>query len=694
MKAQHTNLLQFVKNATQFKIPIYQRKYSWQIAQCEQLWQDIIRAGSSDAGNHFVGSVVYIADHDGMASPALVIDGQQRLTTLTLLVSALANAVGETEPVDGFSSAKLRSYYLTNPLEKGERRYKLVLSETDRQTLFSIVDGKALPDEQSYLVKQSHDLFEKKLNECKNDFGALCKGLSRLVIVEIALSRKGDNPQLVFESMNSTGRELSQADLVRNYMLMGLEPEEQKRLYESHWRPMEVAFGQKAYDTHFDKFMRHYLTVKTGDLPRIGEVYEAFKQHAQSRGMAHASAEDILQDLHAFARYYCAMALDAEQHGELKQVFQDLRELKVEVAYPLLLELYHDHTQGTLSSDDFYQVARLVESYVFRRAVCEIPTNSLNKTFATFTKSIDKGKYLESVKVHFQSMPSYRRFPSDAEFEKDIQTRDLYNFRSRSYWLRRLEHHDTKEPAPIGRYTVEHIMPQNQNLSGLWKEALGDDWERVQRDHLHTLGNLTLTGYNPEYSDRSFMEKRDMKGGFKKSPLQLNASLQDVEIWNEQAILRRAATLAEWALAVWAAPDVPHGLLGEYRLTPPDTGGYSADDHPNLQAPLVRKLFDAFRQEVLNLDECISEEFLKHTVSYKAENNVVDVIPQASQLLLYLNMAFADINDPDKICQNKSGIGHLGAGDIEVRFSSLDKLPYIIGLVRQSLERQLGDDSE
>ncbi len=358
----------------------------------------------------------------------------------------------------------------------------------------------------------------------------------------IALNRDQDNPQLIFESMNSTGRELSQAGLIRNFILMGLEPVLQTRLYEQFWRPMEVAFGQEAYNTQFDGFMRHYLTVKTGEIPRLDEVYDAFKAHARSIGATDERIEPLVQEIRDYARYFCAMALGAETDADLKLAFHDLREIKVDVAYPFLLELYHDYVTEVLGKDEFAEAVRLIESYVFRRAICTIPTNSMNKTFATFTKAIKKDRYLESTKAHFITLPSYRRFPKDDEFERDIQTRDLYNFRSKSYWLRRLENFGRKERVSVEEYTIEHIMPQNAELSPSWKTALGSNWQRVQEEWLHTLGNLTLTGYNSEYGDKPFTAKRDMQGGFKESPLKVNADIGSLDEWDETAVKNRAAS--------------------------------------------------------------------------------------------------------------------------------------------------------
>ena len=696
MKATEAKLLEFLKKSPQFIIPIYQRTYSWTEPECRQLWDDIIRTGTNQAiSAHFMGSIVYIKKglyHVSSQSSLLVIDGQQRLTTISLFLEALSRQLNGTEPVEGFSAKKIRHYYLLNPLEEGERGYKLLLTQTDKDSLLSLMEQRDLPQEHSIRIKENFEFFEKKIKAMGDDLTPLCNGLAKLMVVDISLSRDQDNPQLIFESMNSTGRELSQADLIRNFILMGLEPEPQTRLYEHHWRPMEVAFGQEAYDKHFDSFMRHYLTIKTGDIPNVRKVYEAFKEHARSPEIADAGVDELVSDVHAYAGYYCAMALGQEKDKELGLAFQDLRELKVDVSYPLLLELYHDYCSGVLSKDDFEEILRLVEAYVFRRAVCSIPTNSLNKTFATFGRALKKDRYLESVLAHYLTLPSYRRFPSDDEFKREVQNRDIYNLRTRSYFLRRLENFGRKERVLVDEYTIEHILPQNENLSKEWRTALGEDWENVQETWLHTLGNLTLTGYNSEYSDRPFTEKRVMSGGFKQSPLKLNIGLGEIETWNEVEIKKRALRLATEANQVWKAPNLPSDVLVTYKTKkePPTT--YTIADHVYLaKDAAMYPIFEVLRQEVLALDQVVSEEFLKLYVAYKAETNFVDIIPQASRLLLSLNLAFHEVNDPKELCRDVTKKGRWGNGDVEIGLSSPEELPYVMGLIRQALEKQMGN---
>jgi uncharacterized protein with ParB-like and HNH nuclease domain/predicted transport protein len=706
VKATEANLLKFLRKSPQFVIPIYQRNYSWTGDQCRQLWADLMRAGRNEKVQaHFIGSIVYV--ERGLSSVTsqealLVIDGQQRLTTSTLLITALAKHFevhGLGELLEAFSNKKLCNYYLLNPDEDGERHFKLILSETDKDTLLALLQSTPLPAEASSRITENYTLFQELIAANEGELEAICQGLAKLVIVDVSLDRAQDNPQLIFESMNSTGLELSQADLIRNYILMGLEPKLQTELYKTYWRPMEKAFGQAAYVVHFDAFMRHYLTAKTGEIPNVREVYLAFKAFARSQD---GNTRDLVADIHSYASYYCAMALGTEADNGLKQAFHDLHELKVDVAYPFLLDLYHDYKQQRLSSDEVLHIVRLVESYVFRRAICAIPTNSLNKTFAGMSRSLKKDRYLESVQAAFLLLPSYRRFPSDDEFQRDVKVRNLYNFRSRGYWLRRLENHGRKERVMVEDYTIEHILPQNKDLSKEWQAELGTDWQRVQQEWLHTLGNLTLTGYNSEYSDRPFAYKRDLVTdqhdnfvGFAHSPLKLNLGLGKVSAWNEAAIKTRADRLSLDAAKVWVAPQLAADVLDAYQPKagkPSAKSGqqYSVAEHTQIATGPMRELFEALRKSILALDPCVNEEFLKLYVAYKAEANFVDVVPQAKRLLLVLNLSIADIEDPKSLCRDISNIGRWGNGDVEIGLSSVDEMPYVMGLIRQSFDCQMG----
>lgn len=436
-----------------------------------------------------------------------------------------------------------------------------------------------------------------------------------------------------------------------------------------------------------DEFMRFFLVIHTGN-HRIKKdaVYLEFKGYSLKHDV-----EELLMSLMEYASYYCNIALGKEQNSKLAEAFSDIRELRADVCYPLLMEVYHDYHRGRITEAELIEVSLLVESYVFRRAVCDIPTNSLRQTFATFVRKLKKDRYVESVQAEFLKLPSYRRFPTDVEFKRQLQIRNLYAFNRRSYWLRRFENFGRKERVVVQDYTIEHIMPQNEHLNQQWQDALGEHWQQVQAQYLHTLGNLTLTGYNSEYSDRPFSEKRDMDGGFRFSPLRLNEKLAECDSWNELTIQKRAEQLANKAVDIWRCPVLAEDVLDAYRTEGTSSTGYSLETHDNLQTSPVRDLYKALRKEVLALDECVREEFLKLYVAYKAETNFLDVVPQAARLRLSLNMDFPELNDPRGIASDVTGVGRWGNGNVEVRLDKKEDIPYVIGLVRQALECQLGE---
>lgn len=554
MKADAIKLLDFIGKSQekQFVIPIYQRAYSWEKEQCKQLWDDIIKTGGNDQMNgHFIGSIVFV--HDGIYTTnyneLLIIDGQQRLTTITLLFIALRNYLNdEDELLEKFSRQKIQNRYLINSDEKGDKKFKLILSEPDRDTLLSLIDkDRRKPSKLSLKIMENFKLFEEWIRKNTDKLETIFKGLDKLMVVEISLERDKDNPQLIFESMNSTGKDLTQTDLIRNYILMGLEPEKQKVFYKKYWRAMEEDFKQN--ETLFNQFVRHYLTIKTREIPNINKVYEAFKDYQQKEGI---EIEDLLKDLQKYCGYFCQIVFKKEDDNkELNKALSFLVDLEMDVIYPLLLELYSDYSDGVLSKDDFIPIIYLTESYICRRTVCGLGANSLNKIFASFTKKINKDQYLESIKAHFGYLTEKQRFPNNDEFKEHFITIDFYHFKKNKYFFERLEKFDTEEPVNTQECTTEHIMPQT--LEEEWERDLGENFQAIHDKYLHTIGNLTLTGYNSEYSNKSFQEKRDMEKGFKQSPLKLNQSLKDdsESVFGEKEIEKRANDLADWALKIW-----------------------------------------------------------------------------------------------------------------------------------------------
>lgn len=556
MQATVLSFLKLLDGTKQFSIPIYQRTYSWRCSDCQQLWDDILRVAQNDhIPTHFIGSIVYVGRGPVQASitEMLVIDGQQRLTTLFLLLAALAEAL-ETrseEQSKDITATKLRNQYLFNSYENDEKYYKLVLTKSDRETLNAILERQEEPQTVSPRIQDNFQFFRERISQCEISPALLFRGIYKLTIVDIALDLQ-DNPQLIFESLNSTGLDLSESDLIRNYVLMGLDQKEQEKLYKKYWYPMEQSFGQTQNIALFNRFMRDFLTLRTGSIPNVNEVYARFKIYHQDK--MHVPMEQLIGEIYQYSKYFTCMVLGFEKNIELKHHFENLRVLDVNVVYPFLLEVYAAYEQQRLSHTDFVAVLKLIESYVFRRMICGMYANGLNRVFATLSKEIDKEHYLESLQVILLQKSGSARFPRDEEFQAAFVVKDIYNFHKRRYLFSQLENYKWKEFVNVGAYTIEHILPQNPNLSAEWQEELGPHWQEVQERYLHTIGNLTLTGYNPEMSDRPFREKRDMDCGFVHSKLSLNNELSRLEHWNAEEIEKRARRLAALATEIWSIP--------------------------------------------------------------------------------------------------------------------------------------------
>lgn len=696
MKASEANFMQFLAGKHQFIIPIYQRTYSWTNSQCNQLWNDIVRVATNrDIPGHFVGSIVYIQKgiYQSTAIPQLlVIDGQQRLTTLSLLLAALGQAIKKSGRDLKISEKKIQNYYLVNSEEEDELRYKLLLTHSDKETLIRLVEGLELPKTASQRVVENYQFFKDKIEESNLDLETLYDGISKLIIVDVSLDRTQDNPQLIFESMNSTGLELSQADLIRNFILMGLEPKEQNDLYSLFWYPMEQSFGRAEYSSHFDRFMRDYLTIQFGGrIPRIYEVYLEFKTHIRAKPSI--NMREIVSDISRYSKHFVKLAFLRETDREIQSALRDINALKVDVAYPFLLQVMDDFSSNKIIREELLSILRTVESYVFRRVICGIPTNSLNKTFATLYRSIDPDNYLVSFQAALLIKDSYRRFPADDEFAEQLKIKDVYNFRSRNYLLRKLENSNrTNELVDVEQYTIEHILPQNKNLSNKWKSDLGDRWQEIQSKYLHTIGNLTLTGYNSEYSDLPFIEKRNYpEKGFRDSPLHLNRDIALLDSWNEKSIQKRADKLAEQALRIWSIPVLDDQTLKQFGkdVTEPELEphAYSLEHYEYLQGGIL-DLFNDFKHRVLNVSSSVKEEYKKFYIAFKASTNFVDVVPQKARLRLSLNIPFDEIDDPKGICRDVSQVGRWGNGDTEVGLESKNQLDYIMTLVQQAYDWQ------
>lgn len=567
LQAGETTLNKLLNTSRQFIVPIFQRNYSWQKSQYEQLWFDILRASKfKEKQNHFIGSIVYI----DMGTPAgrpqqlLLIDGQQRLTTISILLCAIKDYVQkfnlETKLIN---LAKIKNQFLYNSDEIDEDRYKLLLNVQDKETYIKLIDNTIFTvNKPATNIIKCYEFFYERIEDFIKQHGQIDEiyaGIFKLSLVSISLDKDSDNPQMIFESMNSTGKDLSQTDLLRNYLLMDLTPEKQTRLYKTYWKPMEELFGEDIYKNDvnkFDYFIRDFLTLKsdTGHICKINNVYENFKRYYLDNNCEKFA---VLKDLFTYAKYYACIDLLQENDNELKLYWQEFKKLDSHVVYPFLLKLYDDYSRQILIKEDFKKILQVVISYLWRRAICEIPTNSLSKTFATLYQSVDKDDYVNSVIKAFVFKSSYKRFPSDYEVREKLQTKDIYHFRLRKYLLEALENYYHKEPIDLNtvNYTIEHIMPQNIEHNLLWQQMLGEDWQEVHSLYLHTLGNLTITGYNAEMSNKSFVEKVNGESGFKHSHLKLNESIAQCDVWNKKAIQRRTNILTDTILKIWKYPE-------------------------------------------------------------------------------------------------------------------------------------------
>ena len=588
MNAGPQSIVSLLTSANQrMVIPVYQRAYSWDEEQCRQLWDDIVAVGRRSSGTHFTGSVVMVLGGEFSASGVnklLIIDGQQRITTLSLLIAAMAEFAREQPEklTHVFYEEIIDSGYLVLKYKKGEDHYRLTLSQGDEKTLCSVLDHLENPDvkvaSESHRIVDNLALFRTWLSNI-DDPNVVWDGIQRLEIVAITLSQGQDNPQLIFESMNSTGKDLSTADLVRNFVLMGLPMDEQEDLYANYWRTIEETLGADSYDEVFDEFLRNWLTVINAPASiATRDVYRLFKRHVTDNGYDKpGQMANLLKEIRRYAEHYACITAGACEDKELRVLLARIKALDVTVVNPLLMSLFEDYRDGVLPHEDFSSILRTTESYLFRRAACDVATNSLNKFFSSVIARLatvreDGGDIREAFEaIILGEEGTARRMPSDTEFEQALRRRDCYAFKRGFYLLTTLENSwHTKDPLDFsgGTFTIEHIMPQNALASAEWRETLGSDCESIHEELVNTLGNLTLTAYNPELSDASFAEKKaHLKGGFDKDYLVISKELHEVEAWGEGAIRKRAARLAARALEVWPRPELSAEVVASYKPT-------------------------------------------------------------------------------------------------------------------------------
>lgn len=607
MKASNLEMSCLLDGVRQLNVPIYQRRYSWGEKECHQFWSDIIKVGESERPEHFVGMIVYKDEGVqglGEVKKFTLIDGQQRITTLALLIAALIEHIRQNPSKR--DPDQLKKNYLVN--DGKPEYYKLSLTEDDRDTFECIMDGKEPPSDPSKAVVESFKYFKKWIEKTE-DLEVVWSGISKLKIVDVILA-KDDEPQRIFESINSTGLKLSQADLIRNFVLMGMDPEMQNKIYKEYWRPMEAGFGKDARH-HFDRFVRDYLTIKTVNIPRENEIYEEFKNYLEKKKMV-----EVIADLHYYSKIYASLVFEQDLPDEVLGPVRDINTLQTNVAYPFLMRVCSDLYNGTTDVAGAAAVLKMVADYVFRRWICSMPSNALNSVFASLARmDVSKDVYVEKINAAIINKTGDGEFPSDDDFKMRFVTKKAARKkRFLNYMLEKLENHGQRVKIVISReITVEHIMPRS--LTPEWEKDLGSDHQRVYETYLDTIGNITLSAYNPGLGNKPFLEKRDMDpGGYANSKINLNGYLAKLDHWDEEAIVARADHLAGRAVRIWAYPELDPATRAKYNKDEVDDDPEESDASSNWDEAMqkanveIREIIESATAVLKDNFECAVEE--------------------------------------------------------------------------------------
>ncbi|MCS4104591.1 putative transport protein [Bradyrhizobium elkanii] len=546
-----------------------------------------------------------------------------------------------------------------------------------------------MPTEQSDRIRDNYDYFREQLG--KTDPGLVYLGVGRLIIVDVTLDRGTDDPQLIFESLNSTGMDLSQSDLIRNFILMRLPEKEQTLFYDKYWSKIESLF--RGSEKTFDAFVRDYIALHTqaSKQEKTGNIYSAFRRVFGSIGKNPSDLDSFLQKLLRFARYHAAFSIGTNAPDNLRQPFAHLRR-QVDVPATLIMRLYECYDdRKSLSEDEFVKAIELLDSYVFRRAICGEQTRGYWQVFANLAYRIDPDRPFESLCVGMALQRDNYRFPENDEFRGALQDRDMYGKRVCFDLLDRFENHNTKEPTDTGKYSIEHIMPQNPKLPLDWRKMLGENWREIQRQWLHRLGNLTLTGYNSSYSDRSFSEKKKIKGGFEESSVRLNKFVREQSEWTPVEMERRGKTLANRALAVWPALVVDKSLIDAAKVAEMQLLSKQQDTAKVPMSEDARLLFDALRTKILQIDTNIIELAEHKSVSYHGPAFFLEVLPRKNRITLLLDLDFNEVDDPLNIADDASEfkflVNAVYEGGVLVSVLDFDDIEKSIPLIRQAWER-------
>jgi len=567
MKANEINLNRFLSQSdTQFIIPVYQRNYDWSHHQCKQLLDDILEIGTNSKKDaHFIGSIVYVHDDVYSASgirELTTIDGQQRLTTLTLIylvIYRLAKTLGKEQLCN-----KINETYLINKFATDEEKLKLKPTENNNRALKYLLrsDNQEEYSDFSRLI-DNFNYFKSRI--LKENYEAVLTGISKLMFVEISLDRDKDDPQRIFESLNSTGLELSQADLIRNYILMGLKRKSQNKIYENYWEHIEqLSKDESTNSSKVSDYIRDYLTLENKKIPNKNKVYHEFKEKYPTSTVE--ALEDILTPIKKLVKHYNKLLNPAhEPDNDIRQQLQYINRLEINVAYPFLLKVYDDYSTGVISKQTFIEVLELIQTFTWRRFIIGLPTNALNKIFMRLYEDIDSQNYLTSIQLALLKKKGSQRFPRNKEVINTLREKDMYGIKpkNRVYFLERLENHRNKELVKIdgnSDITIEHIFPQNPEPK--WKIELGEEeYSFIKENYLNTIANLTLSGNNGKLGNKNFLSKKEMnvdgeEQGYKYSRLWLNTYLTQIDKWGKNEIEKRFQIIKERFLSIWVFPDI------------------------------------------------------------------------------------------------------------------------------------------
>lgn len=539
MQAKETKLQDIIEGTKQYVIPLFQRTYSWTAKEWEVLWKDLVELSEMEnPRTHFIGSIVNmptVSVPEGVAK-YLLIDGQQRLTTIFILLTLLRNKAREIQN-QGFAE-EINNTLLVNPYKKDNDYFKLMPTQVDRVTYQNLINGNV--NETENQLTRAYTFFDKKLKQVELEPEKLKKIITSYFSVVSIVLDADDNPYLVFESLNAKGRPLTQADLIRNYFFMRIHVDKQEEVYKTYWQPM-----QSALNDDLTEYIRHYL-MKGGNIIKQGDVYYALKESVST-----SNAIDYLKELKKFSVYYQRLKFpEFEPEPELQKLFRRLNRIEVTTAYPLLLNFYSNYDEGKISKADFAVILNTLENYLIRRFVCNVATNQLNKIFPAVYPAIT-AKHPDNIVEGFKTVLQGRGYPKDNEFSLRFRETKFYGGGDRVVKTKLIletleENFAHKEAVPFDNLTVEHVMPQT--LSEWWQNQLGNEWEETHDLFLHTIGNLTLTAYNTELSNDDFPTK---KKTLNESHLELNKYFSSLPSWTRKEIEERSENLAKSALEIW-----------------------------------------------------------------------------------------------------------------------------------------------